>query len=140
VFGGFGILYLLQINRMAQPLVVQAAKLFLVDLVGGVLGFPVWWYSKGVVRWSRFMWDWYETYRATLAVDVWVKNWFVPMYGSYDIPGRLISFFMRTVMIVLRSLLLLLVSCLMIIIYCIYFILPPIVVVAIVYNAYGLFL
>ncbi|HBU27875.1 TPA: hypothetical protein DEB00_02040 [Candidatus Uhrbacteria bacterium] len=124
---------------MAQPLVVQAAKLFLVDLVGGVLGFPVWWYSRGAVRWSHFMWDWYASYRATLAVDVWVKNLFVPMYGSYDIAGRLISFFMRLVMIFLRSFLLLIVSIFLMIVYTIYYILPPVVVAALLYHGLGLF-
>jgi len=37
-----------------------------------------------------------------LAIDVWLKNLFVPMYGQYDFTGRLISFFVRFVQIIGR--------------------------------------
>ena len=37
-------------------------------------------------------------------VDVWVKSWFVPMYGDASIAGSLISFGVRSVMIFVRSL------------------------------------
>lgn len=124
---------------MAQPVIVQATRIFFVDLVGGLLGFPVWWYTKGVVRWSKFMWGWFSGYRASLAVAVWVKNIFVPMYGSYDIVGRLISFFMRVAMIIIRSLLLVFIAVFMLVFYLVYFALPPLVVAAILYHGIGLF-
>ena len=120
---------------MAKSIIVQAGRILVVDLIGGAIGFPFWWYSKGLVRWTRFVWQWYTDYAAYLGVTVWVKNLFVPMYGSYDIPGRIISFFMRLVVIAARSVGMILLTILMIVIYLAYFVLPIAVVGMIVYNA-----
>lgn len=67
-----------------------------------LLYFPIWWYTRGLVRFAqsfgkslRFKWQ-------ELGVGVWVKNLFVPMFGVRDIAGRLISFFMRLVNIIGR--------------------------------------
>ena len=122
---------------MAQPLIVQASKVLIVDLVGGILGFPFWWYGKGVKAWTGFVWDWFGTVRAQLGVQVWIKNIFVPMYGSYDIAGRLISFFMRVAMIVLRSIGLFLASGLLLVVYLSYFVLPVLVAGAVLYHGLG---
>lgn len=71
--------------------------------VGDFLIFPFWWYSKGffsvlhAALASVFLWQ------KELALDLWVKNIFVPMYGQYDIAGRIISFFMRLAQIVGRT-------------------------------------
>lgn len=124
---------------MAQPVIVQATRILVVDLFGGAVGFPIWWYTKGVARWSRFIWDWYSGYRQQLAIGVWVKNIFVPMYGSYDIAGRLISFFMRVAMIVIRSVLLVFVTVFFAVVYLLYFLLPPAVVAGVLYHGIGLF-
>lgn len=40
-----------------------------------------------------------------LAVTLWIKNWFVPMFGQHDWQGRIISVFIRTVQIIIRSIL-----------------------------------
>jgi len=38
-----------------------------------------------------------------LAIGVWTKNIFVPMFGMHDWQSRIISFFMRVVQIIGRS-------------------------------------
>ena len=38
-----------------------------------------------------------------LAIGIWIKHVFTPMYGQHDWQGRLISFFMRVVQIILRA-------------------------------------
>lgn len=124
---------------MAKPIVIQAGRILIIDLFGGAVGFPFWWYSKGLVRWSRFVWNWYNDYRAYLGVGVWIKNIFVPMYGSYDIPGRIISFFMRVVMIALRSIGTLILTVVMVVVYLAYIVLPLLVVGMVVYNLIGMF-
>ena len=42
-----------------------------------------------------------------LALRVWVKNFWKPMYGQHDWQGRLISIFMRLVQIIFRSIVML---------------------------------
>lgn len=77
-------------------------KYFLVDLAGSVIRFPIWWYTSGffgVAKWFarelRFRWKSYS-------FVIWMKNFFVPMYGQYDWSGRLVSVIMRFVVLVGR--------------------------------------
>ena len=74
------------------------------DLLGSVFRFPLWWYSEGllgVVRWAARS----LSYRFRgYAISLWVRNLFVPMYGTRDWAGRLISLVMRIVVILARSL------------------------------------
>lgn len=58
---------------------------------------PIWWYTWGLWKQLKAVMGSFTARQEALAVDVWLKNLFVPMYGQYDIAGRLISFFMRLV-------------------------------------------
>lgn len=78
-------------------------KYFFVDLLGGILRWPFWWYSKGLVLALANARGTIENYAKSIALGVWIKNIFVPMYGTRDWQSRLISIFMRTVQIVGRS-------------------------------------
>ncbi|MFA5133946.1 MAG: hypothetical protein WC459_04055 [Patescibacteria group bacterium] len=78
-------------------------KLILIDTVLDVLYFPVWWYSKGMVFSLKWAFREIADTQNFLGVHIWIKNIFTPMYGQYDIPGRIISFFMRFFQIILRS-------------------------------------
>ncbi|NQV12494.1 hypothetical protein HQ524_03955 [Candidatus Uhrbacteria bacterium] len=122
---------------MAQSVATQGIKIFFVDLVGGLLGFPVWWYSKGLVRWVNGLKNFFAGYSSVLGVRVWVKNLFVPMYGSYDIGGRLISFFMRSVMIIIRSVGMMFLVVMTAILFAAYLILPIIVIGMVLYHGIG---
>lgn len=69
-----------------------------------VLLFPLWWYTKGIVYTTQKLWYSARKQAARVAVGLWVKNLFVPMYGQYDWQGRVISFFVRLFQIIGRSL------------------------------------
>jgi len=78
-------------------------QFFFVDVLGSVIYFPIWWYTEGffdVIRWVRrslgYRWRAYS-------FAVWMKNFFVPMYGQYDIAGRVVSVFMRLVVLIGRG-------------------------------------
>ncbi len=88
---------------MAQNVAVLATKYVFVDLVWGVVGFPVWWYTAGVLRMAGWAARRVRNASRELALGVWVKNLFVPMYGETGAEGRIISFFMRLAMVVLRG-------------------------------------
>lgn len=88
---------------MAERTGNRALKFVFADLIGDFFYFPMWWYTRGfgkVIKASgrRIAGIW-----ASLGVGVWVKNMFVPMFGQADIPGRIISFFMRLFQIIFRT-------------------------------------
>lgn len=88
---------------MAKNAASLAAKYVFKDFFGGILYFPFWWYTRGML----VMFDWVKSsirygYRS-LALGVWVKNWLVPMYGEYSWQGRIVSFFVRTGVIFARA-------------------------------------
>lgn len=87
--------------RMASRVQSVLGYVFL-DLVGSVLRFPIWWYTTGLmgtVRWVgrslAFRWRSYD-------IALWIRFFFVPMYGSYDWTGRFVSVIMRFAVIVAR--------------------------------------
>lgn len=79
------------------------ANLLFIDILGSIAYFPVWWYSKGLSTVVRAAIHAIKYRKDAYALKVWIRNFFVPMYGQYDWAGRLISVFMRFVVIIGRS-------------------------------------
>ncbi len=70
------------------------------DLIGEILYFPIWWYSKGVLQftqiaWGKVMWLW-----GSLGLRILIKSYFKPMFGDRSFWGRSISIVMRTIELV----------------------------------------
>lgn len=122
---------------MSQNALVLGARYFLVDLVWGLVFFPLWWYSRGLLRMVKVCYGAITEERRTLAIAVWAKNLFVPMYGTRDIWGRLISFFIRAVQIIGRLLVLVIYTVLVVIVFFGYLILPVLIVWQILFHAVG---
>ena len=76
----------------------------LLDVVVDIIFFPIWWYSFGLIKTTKRLASFVSDREKSLAFFVWLKNIFVPMYGQRDLPGRLISFFMRFFQIIFRGL------------------------------------
>lgn len=81
-----------------------AIKYFFVDFLGGIAFFSVWWYTRGLKTSVDRAVHSVRDASAWLGLGIWVKNLFVPMYGETSWQGRIISFFIRLVMIVVRGL------------------------------------
>jgi len=79
------------------------ARLLFVDLIGSVVWFPIWWYTTGIKKLIQWCHDGLRYRVRQYSFRIWIKNFFVPMYGQYDWEGRLISVFMRFVVLVGRS-------------------------------------
>ncbi len=78
------------------------AQLLFGDLLGSIVWFPIWWYTRGLNRVIHKAAD-AITYRVrAYSFAIWIRNFFVPMYGQYDWTGRLISIFMRLVVLIGR--------------------------------------
>jgi hypothetical protein len=84
-------------------------KITAVDLVYGLLRFPVWWYAGGLVMVIVKAWHNLAEANAQLAWTLRGRYLFTPMYGDYSRTGRLISFFIRVLQYILITALLLLV-------------------------------
>lgn len=64
---------------------------------------PVWWYSRGLMYVYKKGVRLVKLGNEECAPGLWLKNLLVPMFGSYDWQGRIISFFMRLVQVIARS-------------------------------------
>jgi hypothetical protein len=76
------------------------------DIFKDIIFFPFWWYSLGLIKTAKKLANFVSDKEKSLALFVWVKNIFVPMYGQRDIQGFIISFFIRLVQIIVRGFLL----------------------------------
>jgi hypothetical protein len=76
------------------------------DIFIDIVFFPFWWYSFGLIGVVKKLADFVMDKERSLALFVWMKNIFVPMYGQRDVQGFLISFFIRLAQIIFRSLIL----------------------------------
>jgi len=74
-----------------------------VELVGDIIFFPLWWYSKGLFDFLKSQLQFLENRQKGLALAVWIKNIFKPMFGQNDWQGKLISVIMRIFQIIIRS-------------------------------------
>lgn len=65
--------------------------------------FPLWWYTKGTLHAAKGCLNLFNSGNQNLAPGLWLANIFVPMFGQYDIQGRIISFFMRFFQVIVRT-------------------------------------
>lgn len=87
--------------------VASIGKLLVLDLAGSVVWFPVWWYTRGLQSLLNIVFRTISYRIREYSFVVWIRNFFVPMYGQYDWTGRLISVLMRFVVLVGRCIALL---------------------------------
>lgn len=91
---------------MTMGAFLQTLRAVLIGTLADFLYTPGWWYTRGLWKQLRGVVGSWAARQRDLAIDVWLKNLFVPMYGQYDLAGRLISFFMRLAQIVGRGIVL----------------------------------
>ena len=77
------------------------------DIFIDIVFFPFWWYSLGLAKTVKNLAGFVAGKEKSLALMIWIKNIFVPMYGQRDIQGAIISFFIRLIQIIFRSVILL---------------------------------
>lgn len=122
---------------MSTSTFALGTRYFIIDFLGGIAFFPLWWYTRGlalVLSWAGHS---VSNQAKDLALGVWVKNLFVPMYGMTDWAARLISFVLRLVMIIGRGLLVLVWLMLLLVVVTLYLCMLPFAVVGSLYHLYG---
>lgn len=107
------------------------------ELVKDFLFFPIWWYSFGVFQFAKKMYQFLCDQQKSLALSVWIKNILTPMYGQYDLAGRLISFFIRLFQIIARSIIMIFWILILICIIVFWLFLPVLTVSQIIFQLYS---
>jgi len=77
------------------------------NVIREILFFPIWWYSIGLLSFALSLKNFIINREKELALSIWVKNIFVPMYGQRDFQGIIISIIIRFFQIIARSIIML---------------------------------
>jgi len=104
------------------------------ELIRDVLYFPIWWYGRGLINLIVGVIHFLNDKQKALALLVWIKNIFRPMYAQYDFAGILISFFIRLVQIIIRSFIMLFWLILSLVVIAFWILLPPFVIYEIIFQ------
>lgn len=83
-------------------------KSIFLDTVKSVIYFPIWWYSRGLKNRFLRLINGVRTLFHNLAIKIMFKYFFKPMFGERSRSGRIISFFMRLILLCWRLFLFLL--------------------------------
>ena len=100
-------------------------KFTFVNLVRNIVYWPFWWYSAGLVIALKGVGNLIARSWKGLALGVWLKNIFRPMYGQYDFASRIISFVMRLIQIIARLIIMAVLTAVFIGLLAVYLVLPP---------------
>lgn len=134
----FQAIFCYNVRSMAQNAAVIGIKYFFVDLVGGVIGFPVWWYTRGLKNAARFCFGSISNQWQGLSLSMWLKNLFTPMYGETSIGGKIISFFMRIVVLIGKLIVFVVWSIILVLLFGLYLVALPVVVLLILSGLVGM--
>lgn len=88
---------------MKNSVTYNTLHFILVKIIWDIVYFPIWWYTKGFCNALRWFGHNIKSVEENLSLIIWLKHMFVPMYGQYSIAGRIISFFMRIVVLSYRT-------------------------------------
>lgn len=84
---------------MAQNSAVSITKYIFGEVIGDFIYAPVWWYTRGFLKFLGILRDHLHDFERSLGLKLWVRSLGKPMYGQYDIAGKIISFLMRMVVL-----------------------------------------
>ncbi|MBU0597893.1 hypothetical protein KKF61_02755, partial [Patescibacteria group bacterium] len=101
--------------------------------------FPIWWYSKGLLRVYHYCINSVSTHiRRRLALGIWLRSMFKPMYGDYTKEGRIISFGMRIVVLIYKIVAMLVWLIILLVIFIAWIILPILIIYFILYQVFDI--
>ena len=109
-------------------------KNFILDPFFSILYFPLFWYSKGLVKFLKSLLSTLKEVSPPFVLKILIANLGKPMYGDYSREGRIISFFMRLVHLSFWLLKTFIVFIILFIIFLIYLLLPLLAIYEIICN------
>lgn len=66
------------------------------------LYFPLWWYTRGFMKIMEWAQESLKDAERMAALKIWLKSMFKPMFQDYTKEGRIISFFMRLILLIFK--------------------------------------
>lgn len=108
----------------------------LVEIARDILFFPLWWYSLGLFNVVQKQIFFLKNRQKSLALLVWIKNIFKPMYGQRDWQGILISIFIRVMQIIFRGFLMLFLIIFSFFVIIFWIALPPLIIFEIFFQLF----
>ena len=119
---------------MTKTILKKCLKLILLEGILEIIYFPFWWYSKGLKNAFIKFWKSIVYRENQLALIIWTKSLFKPMYAQTDWQGKIISFFFRLLFLVIKTIKIILWIIFYFIRLVLWIILPPIVIYQIILN------
>lgn len=114
-------------------------QFFFKDGLKELLLLPFWWYTSGLKMVLLWFVKSLQSSVRSFGLDVWIKNLFVPMYGETSFSGRMISFFIRLVMIFLRGIGVVFIFAFLLLVVFLYTLFLPVSLISFVYHLIGMF-
>lgn len=122
---------------MSDHILITTLKYIAVEIIWDIIYFPIWWYSKGLMKVIIFcMASAYFHINRRMALGIWIKSTFKPMYGDYTKEGRIISFFMRLVVLIWKLIGTILWLVFLAVIFVLWLILPILIIYFILYQVF----
>lgn len=107
----------------------------LLQFVGDLLYFPIWWYTTGLLKILNWAGRYLRDRLQANGLMIWLKNIFTPMYGQTDWTGLLISFGTRVVQIIARTIAMMFWLLVVLIVLVIWLLLPVVVIYQLIFQA-----
>ena len=114
--------------------ILTSLKLVVVDILGSIGHFPIWWYTRGLKMAVLFIMRKISETEKALAIIIQLRYLFTPMYGDYTKSGRAISVVMRIIVLAFKSVIMLVSLAFWIVILAAWIGLPPVAVYFILIN------
>lgn len=122
---------------MSDHILIATLKYIGVEIIWDVIYFPIWWYSKGLMRVINFCINSASFHvNRRMALGIWVKSMFKPMYGDYTREGRIISIFMRVIVLIWKLVGTVLWMAVLVVVFVLWIVLPIIVIYFILYQIF----
>jgi len=115
-------------------LVWETIRFVAIDFAWGVIRFPVWWYTAGFLKVVNHLSLQAGVLAKSLNIKILSRYLLKPMFGQYDIWGRIISFIMRIVQFVILIIIASVYTLTMVILAILWLLLPLFIVYNIVFH------
>lgn len=120
---------------MSDHIIIATLKYIAIEIIWDIIYFPIWWYTKGLKKVANYcIQSAIFHINRRLALGIWLKSIFKPMYGDYTREGRIISFFMRLIVLLWKLVAVLLWLIVLFLLFIGWIILPLIIFYYIVYQ------
>ena len=113
---------------MVKSLTISTIKYVLIEILLDFIKFPLWWYSSGLANAAKKFLRHIKIGLKTTGLKVWAQNLFKPMFNETSFQGRIISFFMRLILLIFRTIAMLVWLTVSLIIFSLWLALPPFVI------------